>query len=144
MIKLFSFLVLFSILSCAGYNTNQKVTQLVRSSYPRYVFQDEMGNLFNITPAKLEYTPVSEENSVDGIKDQGYHTLINLDARQFQIISNLFEDNIQKEESFVDLENYEILAQPYIEKLDSLDSSRKQINLRQVQALNHILEPYIK
>ena len=111
---------------------------------PIYTYLDDYGNTYIIKPGKLEYTPVSEENSIDGIEDQGYHTMINISVNEFNKIKATIEQELSRNQGRLPEERDPDLPVPQITKRDATETATTPIDLDAVRQINFILEPYLE
>ena len=92
------FLTVFLIACGAkpGFTTSKKTLP----GAPTYVYLDTKGNSYTISTTKLIYDPVSVDDTVDGIDDEGYHQELNISLNDYTKIAALCDkqfDETQKE-----------------------------------------------
>ena len=131
------------VLGCGA--TSQALNPEVQTEMdlPIYTYLDNKGNQFVITQNKLEYTPISEENTVDGIEDQGYYTLLKLTRNEYNKIAALCEQVLNRSQQPLP-EREADLPIPRLIKQDEDDPAEINIDLQAVKELNFILEPFLE
>ncbi len=130
------------ILGCGA--TSQALNSSVETemNLPVYTYMDNKGNQYVITQNKLEYTPVSEENTVDGIEDEGYYTLLKITRNEYNKIAALCEQILNRAQQPLP-ERDPDLPIPRLIKQDE-DPADTNIDLDAVRELNFILEPFLE
>ncbi|WP_416446471.1 hypothetical protein ACH3O9_09050 [Leeuwenhoekiella sp. A16] len=143
-VKAVYFLILLPLfLSCGAKPVTADLEVKSPDTLPIYTYLDNMGNTYIIRPGKLEYTPVSEENSIDGIDDQGYHTMINISVNAFNKIKAIIEqERARKQNELTDRDP--ALPVPEVTKRDAAETVTTTLDLEAVRQLNFILEPYLE
>ncbi len=110
---------------------------------PSYHYQDAKGNFYDITGQKLIYTPVSATNTIDGIIDQGLYTELNISPNDYAKLAAAFEQQLQRNQNQLTERSPEIPL-PFLRRDGDDNPKVMNIDYTAVNALNYILEPFLK
>ena len=137
-------LIGFAILSsCGAVPGQQSFSTAPDMPRARYVYLDAWGNQYVITQNKLEYTPVSEENSIDDLKDQGRYAQLNITLNEYGKIASVCDRELAREQAPLSATRDSLLPIPMLTKtLETTESL--ELDLDGVRELNFILKPYLK
>ncbi|MEH6405671.1 MAG: hypothetical protein V7767_00165 [Leeuwenhoekiella sp.] len=122
-------------------NTDLTATEAI-PTFPIYTYLDNKGSAYIMRPGKLEFNPASEENTIDNITDEGYHTVVNISQNEFNKIAAIFNVQLNKDQQ--DLGNRDPeLPVPEISMQTENEKTNISIDLDAVRELNYILVPFI-
>lgn len=143
-VKLFSSVIIVLLLMGCGATPGESAPDTVEKSLPAYRYLDNKGNSYYITQTKLEYTPVSADNTIDGIEDQGRHLLININLNIYQKITAVCEQILARAQKPLPPNRDFELAIPQLVRIDDKVPTKLNIDLDAVRSLNFVIEPYLE
>ena len=109
---------------------------------PTYVYLDTKGNVYTISTTKFIYDPVSSDNTIDGIDDEGYHQEINISLNDYTKIAALCEKQFNETQKELPANyNGNIIPQILRKYPDSTDELT--LSIEGVDEMDYLLIPYI-
>lgn len=143
LISIFSLFVLISLMGCGAKRGNPEIAEVREKNLPVYTYLDNKGNTYKITRLKLHYTPVSVENTVDQLEDQGYPQEIRLSRNEYNLISSVLEQQLNRDQRELP-EDYGGYAIPLILKEHEQTTIKQELDLLAVHEINFTLEPFLE
>lgn len=140
--KLYTLLIITILLIGCGAVPGSPQTPETDQNLPAYIYLDSKGNRYDLTSQKLIYTPVSEENTVDGVDDEGYYTNIKITRNEYNKIAAAMNgqlNRVQRPQPNRD----PLLPIPRLIKEAGAAPEEKNLDRDGVLSLNHVLEPFL-
>ncbi|WP_028377364.1 hypothetical protein [Leeuwenhoekiella sp. MAR_2009_132] len=144
-ISLFSIFILNTMLlmSCGATPGLTNLTQNVDANLPVYTYLDTEGNTYRISPNKLIYDPASAENTIDGIKDQGYHLELNISLNDYSKIAATCKKQFEISQEALPAANTDFVI-PQLTRKSTEINETIDLGKTAVQDLNYVIKPFLK
>lgn len=144
-ISLFSIFILSTMLlmSCGATPGLTNLTQNVDVNLPVYTYLDTEGNTYRISPNKLIYDPASAENTIDGIKDQGYHLELNISLNDYSKIAATCKKQFEISQEALPAANTDFVI-PQLTRKSTEINETIDLSKTAVQDLNYVIKPFLK
>ncbi len=136
-------LLIVMLLAGCGATPGLTTTKKTLPNAPAYTYIDTKGNTYSISQNKLIYDPVSVDNTIDGIDDEGYHQELNISLNDYAKIAAVC--NRQFEEEQKDLPaNYTGNVIPTLLRRYPDSTDELELSIKGVDELDYILIPFLE
>tara|TARA_B100001167_G_scaffold177671_1_gene132223 strand:+ start:28332 stop:28778 length:447 start_codon:yes stop_codon:yes gene_type:complete len=137
----FGFFILVFFTGC-GATPGLTTTKKTIPNAPSYTYIDTKGNTYSISQNKFIYDPVSEDDTIDGLDDEGYHQELNISLNDYAKIAAACDRQFQETQKELPA-NYNgnvipTLLRRYPDRTDELT-----LSIEGVDELDYILIPYL-
>lgn len=129
-------------LGCGAAPVDQSFSDKQNIPRATYTYLDAWGNQYVITKNKLEYTPASEENSVDGYEDQGRYSQLNITLNEYGKIASVCDAELARAQDLPYSTNDSLPVPSLTRSFNEVSST--DLDLDGVRELNFILKPFLK
>ena len=134
-------LILVILISC-GATPGITSTKKTLPNAPTYIFIDTKGNTYTVSQNKFIYDPVSEDNTIDGLDDEGYHQEINISLNDYTKIAAECERQFTTEQKELPA-NYNGNVIPTLLRKFPESTDELTLSIRGVDELDYVLKPYL-
>jgi hypothetical protein len=121
--------------------TSSKDTTLPNA--PDYTYTDTKGNVYSITTKKLIYDPVSEDNTIDGLDDEGRYLELNIELNDYAKMAAACERQLTTTQKELPA-NYTGYAIPTLTRTSAEDTEEINLSIKGVDELDYIIKPFLK
>ncbi|RXG24575.1 hypothetical protein [Leeuwenhoekiella aequorea] len=130
-------------ITCGATPGLTNLSNTVEKDLPIYTYLDSDGNTYVISANKLIYDPASEENTTDGIKDQGYHLELNISLNEYSKIAATCKKQLNISQEDLRAANTDFVI-PTLSVQNSTENESVTLSKEGVQDLNYLLKPFLK
>ena len=140
--KLLSPLLLVVILTNCGATPGFTDTETTLPDAPTYLYIDTKGNNYAISQNKLLYDPVSADNTIDGLDDEGYHLEINISVNDYAKIASVCNEQFNQTQKDLPVE-YSGYVIPRLLRRYPTTTDEIKLSLVSVEELDYVLKPFL-
>ena len=109
---------------------------------PSYTYIDTKGNVYSISSKKLIYEPVSADNTIDGLDDEGRYLELNIELNDYTKMAAECERQLNTTQKELPA-NYTGYAIPILTRKDSLETQSIDLSIEAVDELDYVIKPFL-
>ena len=123
-----------------GFTSSQDTTL---PNAPDYTYIDTKGNVYFISTKKLIYDPVSEDNTIDGLDDEGRHLELNIALNDYAKMAAACEQQLTTPQKELPA-NYTGYVIPTLTRKTAEETEQIDLSIKAVDELDYIIKPFLK
>ena len=109
---------------------------------PQYTYIDTRGNTYNLSTQKLIYDPVSADNTIDGLDDEGRHLELNIELNDYTKMAAECERQFNTTQKELPA-NYSGYVIPTLTRKDSIETRSIDLSIKAVDELDYVIRPFL-
>ena len=121
--------------------TSSKDTTLPNA--PDYTYIDTKGNVYSISTKKLIYDPVSEDNNIDGLADEGHHLELNIELNDYAKMAAACEEQLATPQKELPA-NYTGYVIPTLTRKTAEETTQIDLSIKAVDLLDYAIKPFLR
>lgn len=117
-------------------------TKTTLPNAPQYTYIDTRGNTYNLSTQKLIYDPVSADNTIDGLDDEGRHLELNIELNDYTKMAAECERQFNTTQKELPA-NYSGYVIPTLTRKDSIETRSIDLSIKAVDELDYVIRPFL-
>ncbi|WP_272986045.1 hypothetical protein [Leeuwenhoekiella blandensis] len=117
-------------------------TKTTLPNAPQYTYIDTRGNTYNLSTQKLIYDPVSADNTIDGLDDEGRHLELNIELNDYTKMAAECERQFNTTQKELPA-NYSGYVTPTLTRKDSIETRSIDLSIKAVDELDYVIRPFL-
>ena len=117
-------------------------TKTTLPNAPQYTYIDTRGNTYNLSTKKLIYDPVSADNTIDGLDDEGRHLELNIELNDYTKMAAECERQFNTTQKELPA-NYSGYVTPTLTRKDSIETRSIDLSIKAVDELDYVIRPFL-